>query len=277
MFLGLLSVGLAWGLEVASYNTWGLPPPLTRASRKSRLPGIARWLEERSFDLVGLSEVWGSAARLMSGPGLLAASQQRGDTGLAVQSRLPVGRARTLHFRDASGFDRFKQKGAMIVPVAAMEGQLTMVVTHLQASPRAAGVRATQLAELLVALENESGPVVLVGDFNFYAAEKEDQESGAALRGAGFVDSLEGSESPTHLREAERFDRIYVRNGREAGRLKLVVEESSVLGLGRLDPERRRAATERVEQDHAVGELLGRLSDHLPVRARIRLETGEAR
>lgn len=256
LFAPLLAAGLAWGtrLEVATYNTWGLPPPLARSSRGSRLPRIASWIDEHSFDLVGLSEVWGGSRALLPLSGLLAASRQRGDTGLAVRTRLPAGTPHTLHYRDARGFDRLKKKGALIVPVSLPEGALTMVVTHLQASAgsAAAEVRSWQVAELLAALDGVTDPVVLTGDFNFYAAQAADRASVAAIQGAGFLDTLDGSDAPTHQLEAERFDRIYVRDGRGGRRLRVVVEESAVL-------------------DGVVAAW----SDHLPVRARLRVLTPE--
>ncbi|MCA9495055.1 MAG: endonuclease/exonuclease/phosphatase family protein [Myxococcales bacterium] len=200
---------------MATLNAWGLPAPVA-ADRRGRLPRIARWVEERGYDLAGLQELWHGALRLFDAPGLTLPNQEH-DSGLALVTPHPVVSQRTLTFEAERGFDAWKAKGVLVAEVdAGAPEPLVVGVTHLQAggSARAAAVRELQVDELLAALP-EGRPTVLMGDFNLYEGQPADQATHQRLVDAGFVDVGEdqGAVGGTYPGLPDRFDRIWVRAG----------------------------------------------------------------
>ncbi len=201
-------------VELLTFNTWGLPAPVA-ASRSKRFPGIQRFLEDGVDDIVGLQEVWRGARRMLRLDRLLYPRMQ-GDSGLALRSAHPVRGRRSLRYQQASGFDRFKDKGAMLATVEhGSAGPLQVVVTHMQAgrSDRAVSARAAQVDELLALAAPLPDPVVLMGDFNLYADLDLDRASHQRLQQAGFVDvaAAVGATESTHASADERLDRVYAR------------------------------------------------------------------
>lgn len=153
------------------------------------------------------------------------------DSGLAVKLRQELGaraRVRTdlSHpFSRGVGWDWFKSKGVYAVDVALGDSaHVTVATTHLQAGRMFAGVRRSQLDELVATLDGVETAVVLMGDFNFHRDCHEDRAAQRVLRSAGFVDVAEAVDrpEPTYLTanpyvpksdSDERFDRIYIRDG----------------------------------------------------------------
>jgi len=234
-------------LEALSLNIWGLPWPLSR-QRARRFGRILRHFSGRSYDLVGLQEVWRPNRLTLPD---LRLPEARQDAGLALAGRLAgAARLRLRHFRDASGPDRLKAKGVLLAEASG----LVAGVTHLQAGRGGARIRARQVDEILALLQGLGAPLVLMGDFNFYRGDPTDAASAARLVDAGLIDCAvaAGATRPTYVHAnpfagarsaGERFDRIYARGG----------------GGWRLRPLRF--------------EVLGRiLSDHLLVYARLHLE-----
>ncbi len=200
-------------LDVATLNTWGLPRPFAN-DRRGRFPGISEFLEDSAFDLVGLQEVWDGARPLLQIPDLYLPNMGRGDSGLALATGLPLSGMQTLTFSGGSGTDRLKKKGVLSAVVEVPgAGSIQVLVTHLQSgdAPREARARSEQITELLTLLE--SGPAVVMGDFNLYAENPIDIETVALLEGAGLWDAAArvGVTDPTHPGEGERLDRIYAR------------------------------------------------------------------
>lgn len=233
-------------LDVLTLNTWGLPTPVAW-DRRGRMPDIARLVKDEPPDAVGLQEVWRGALHLLDLD--LVRPDLDGDSGLAVVTPHPVLRRSAVAYAEATGTDRLKRKGVLATQIDLPDaGPTWIVVTHLQSSdnPEAARVRAGQVDLLLAATSGEEGPAVLMGDFNFYEGNVEDQRTARRLRDAGWVDSTDvaGGAEPTFPGNGERFDRILVRAG--AGRC--------------LTPE-------QVEVVHPRT----RLSDHQPVRATLRV------
>jgi endonuclease/exonuclease/phosphatase family metal-dependent hydrolase len=218
-------------LSVATLNTWGLPAPVA-SDRRGRLPLIANWLSERSYDVAGLEELWAGARQWFPLRDLVL-PQQRGDSGLALVTSWPVAKTMSHVFTYERGFDKLKAKGLLTAEVE-IEGTPVLVgVTHLQAggSPRHAAVRALQIVEILSFLEeheSDTMPVVLMGDFNLYDELVMDDRSRRSLESAGFVDAAQatGTYDGTYPGYPDRFDRIYVRNHDS---LSLVPEQSEVI------------------------------------------------
>ena len=233
-------------LDVLTLNTWGLPTPVAW-DRRGRMPDIAQLVTEDAPDVVGLQEVWRGALHLLDLD--LVRPDLAGDSGLALVTPHPVLRRSATAYDEASGSDRLKRKGVLATQIDLPDaGPSWIVVTHLQASDsaEAAQIRADQVDTLLRATSDEQGPAVLMGDFNFYAGNAEDQRSAARLRDAGWVDSTDvaGGAEATYPGNGERFDRILVRAS-----------------------DSRCLAPERVEVLHPRT----RLSDHQPVRASLRV------
>lgn len=215
-------------LRVATLNAWGLPAPVA-ADRRGRMPRIARWVEDRGYDVAGLQELWHGALRLFDAPNLTLPNQES-DSGLALVTRHPVLSSHTVTFREERGFDAWKAKGVLLAEVApgGATEPLVVGVTHLQAGggARAAQVRESQVVELLAALPDDR-PTVLLGDFNLYDDQPADVASYDRLRAAGFVDVGEdrGALGGTYPGLPDRFDRIWVRaSGRclEAERAEVI-------------------------------------------------------
>jgi len=208
-------------LEILTLNVWGLPWPIAK-HRRRRFADIARSFAGRTDHLVGLQELWADAVPHLRLEGLRRGRRSR-DSGLALGGTLASGAAADVHhFRAARGTDVFKAKGVLEgelnIPTL---GRVRVLVTHLQAHREHAKVRASQVDEILE--RNDSRPVVLMGDFNFYDDHPEDRASERRLEEAGFVDvAVEvGRPEPTYDPEnpyvrgsrGQRFDRILVRGG----------------------------------------------------------------
>ncbi len=206
-------------LDVVTLNLWGLPPPLAWPPRHRRFPRAFRYL--RSFDVAAVQELWrplpwGLAAMA---PPAWAAHEPR--AGLALAARYPV--VETAHHdyrRGGRAHERvWLRKGFLRATLAAPSlpgGVIDVVTTHLAAyaRPGDASGRARQIDELLDALERRRAPVVLLGDFNFYAGDAIDETSAARLVDAGFVDGAAAHDASLTYefgRERERFDRVLVR------------------------------------------------------------------
>lgn len=236
-------------LDVATLNTWGLPFPVAK-HRARRMPEIAEYLDDESFDVVGLQEVWKGARRWWDRDDVLLASRDRGDTGLALATPHPVDAQQVVHFSAARGPDKLKHKGVLRSRVH-LPGRrdLWTLVTHLQAGngDRAATVRADQVSELLRVLGDVDGPVLVLGDFNL-SDSAIDRDTEARLLAAGLVDAGESADEPTYRGGNHRLDRVFVRSG---GDVDLVPVGATVVQYGDDLPE---------------------LSDHLPVSVRLAWE-----
>jgi endonuclease/exonuclease/phosphatase family metal-dependent hydrolase len=243
-------------LDLLTVNLWGLPWPFARA-RLERKQRLAAHLAEGAYDLVGIQELWWPWRRAFEVPALQVPRSRR-DSGLALAGRLRARNdVRVAHFRHHRGSDRLKRKGVLWAEVETPDaGTLRVGVTHLQAERRGARIRALQIEEIIARVEAERAPVLLMGDFNFYADSEEDVRSAERLCAAGLVDAALalGREEPTYGVNhpyargggaGERFDRVYLRAGARAS-------------LHPLDAE-------------VIGVAGGAVSDHHPVRVRVRI------
>lgn len=212
-------------LDLLTVNLWGLPWPVAR-ERRGRKRRLSEHLEQRTYDLVGIQELWRPWHRAFETRDLVLPRSRR-DSGLALAARLPVRDVRIEHFRHHRGIDRLKRKGVLLSVVETPAGaRMSVCVVHLQAGPRFGAVRSKQLDELLAALESEARATILMGDFNFYRGNETDRASAHRLRDAGFVDAAPAlsqlddtycSANPYVRRRgiANRFDRVYLRDARD--------------------------------------------------------------
>jgi endonuclease/exonuclease/phosphatase family metal-dependent hydrolase len=208
-------------LDLLTVNVWALPWPFARdlAERQRR---FREHLAQAAYHVVGIQELWWPWHRALRLDSMVSGRGRR-DTGLALAGRLGIGKASIHHFRRHAGLDRLKRKGVLSAR-AHLDGgvPLAVHVTHLQAGPLRAGIRARQVDELLTLIARNDAPAILMGDFNFYAQDAEDLESCARLRAAGFVDTADGDARSTYSRANryarrrycdQRFDRVFIRSG----------------------------------------------------------------
>ena len=245
---------MQFDLDLLTVNLWGLPWPVAR-HRGGRGRRFLEHLRDRSYDLVGIQELWWPWRRSAKRAPMHVPKSRR-DSGLALAGRLHLGETRVEHFRDHGGVDSLKRKGVLRARAQSPAGaELSVAVVHLQAGRRNGALRSRQLEQLLAALESECRPVVLMGDFNFYAGVAEDQQSAHRLGSAGFADAalalgrceatfVASNPYVPRWHRPERFDRVYLR---DAGGVALRPLETEVV------------RTERP------------LSDHHPLRARVRV------
>lgn len=225
-------------LDVLTMNLWGLPWPLAR-DRTARKRRFLDHLLDTTYDIVGIQELWWPWRAAFQLESLLLPESRR-DSGLALASRLEAThRPRLRHFRSGNGIERLKRKGVMTARVSPEAGgeQISVHVTHLQAGPRKGEVRARQVDELLDIMAADSGPAIVMGDFNFHAGDPADENAIARLAAEGYADAVpEGGENePTYessnpyvrrRRCAERFDRVFLKSGRGT---RLVTKAARVL------------------------------------------------
>lgn len=231
-----LQTGGEQQITVATLNTWGLPSPVAR-DRRGRLPLIASWLRERSYDLTGLEELWQGARRWLLFTELVFPAQ-RGDSGLAIVTDWPLYHTVSHVFGAERGIDSWKAKGLLAAEVRIDETALRFGVTHLQSGGgvRNAAVRALQVDEILETLDEGfpgtgDVPVVLLGDFNLYDDIALDQRTRSVLEEAGFVDVAvaTGTLGPTYPGMPDRFDRVWVR---QTATTAIVPRQSQILAKG---------------------------------------------
>ena len=231
-------------LVVSSWNTWGLPAPMSK-DRKARFERIDKDLEAPEADLIALQEVWGGAKPLLPRVHLIAREE---DSGLAFVSPKRTLRDMSFHPFVVNGrFEGWKTKGVLAAVSELADGTDLMVVnTHFQAgrSERWARNRASDTDVLLAAVEGWAGPVLVAGDFNFYSESAVDADNAERLWDAGFADIAEtlGAVTITYPRERERFDRIYLRGGDDVCLQPLDLDVHDYQGL-RLSDHRRVMAT----------------------------------
>lgn len=243
------AVGDVDHLDVLSFNVWGLPPPLA-PDRAGRLARVAGWMTELAPDVVAFQELWTGAVPMFDLP--VHRSALSGDSGLAVHTRHVVQEVEALRFSRARGFDALKQKGALRGRLVRAEGpDVWLVVTHLQAGHGRgnAAVREAQVRELLAWIDEIDGPVLVVGDFNMDRQDVEDLPALRTLADAGLTDTAEQLDVlDATYPDGRRYDRIFARDG---GGWRVVAEVAEVM-------------------PHGPTTL--RLSDHRPLRTRLRLE-----
>jgi endonuclease/exonuclease/phosphatase family metal-dependent hydrolase len=233
-------------LTVSSWNTWGLPAPISR-DRKARFERINSDLEQPEVDLVALQEVWGGAKPLLPKVQLIAREE---DSGLAFVSARRKLRDIAFHPFVVNGrFEGWKTKGVLAAVSELEDGtDLLVLNTHFQAgrAERWAKNRASDVDVLLQAIADWTGPVLAAGDFNFYAESPTDEANVERLWDAGFEDVAEtlGVHTITFRREQERFDRIYLRSGGDVCLRPLDFDVTEYTEMRLSDHERVRATIE---------------------------------
>lgn len=262
--------GSVTSVTVATFNVWGLPSWVNRAS-SARYPKIARRLAQMGTDVVLLQEVWTrrsfeELSGLRHGPARewWTASARHpgtflGQNGLLTLSKYPIVGASVRHFSSASLPDSLMHKGALKVTVRLNSGERVNVWNvHLQ-DGGAGRVRARQVRELVDWVrKTDDGQIadIVSGDFT---STPESAEFRLLEAGIGpDVHQLAGNAPfPTWdgLKKApeggEALDHLFIRT--------------------RLPREEVQAVPWRI---FAASRLKERLSDHLGLEATVRFGVG---
>lgn len=257
MIVAILGCALAQAgdVDVVTLNTWGLPSPIT-PDRAGRLGRAESWIDGLQADVVGLEEVWrGARPFLVSLPGLHL-PDATADSGLGLVTPHEVEGLGVRSYRSARGLDALKSKGLLQATVQLADGPVAVFVTHLQAGRSAndAAVRADQVDQLLAQVSRVGLPAIIMGDFNLYDKQPDDDATAQQLIDAGLVDAAAtaGVIEPTYPGYPDRYDRIYVLDSDTS---HWTVIGAQVIGYDK-DPDT--PAPDRV-------------SDHSPVTAKLHL------
>jgi endonuclease/exonuclease/phosphatase family metal-dependent hydrolase len=96
-------------------------------------------------------------------------------SGLWIVSRIPLEEIHSIQFKIASGFDRFANKGAILLEGEWHKQAFQLVATHIQSDDYIWDIREQQLKDiynqLLVPYSRVGIPQIICGDFNTDHAE----------------------------------------------------------------------------------------------------------
>jgi endonuclease/exonuclease/phosphatase (EEP) superfamily protein YafD len=171
-------------LRLGTFNVWGLPAPFARHAEQ-RIEKVAARLSDLDLDVLLVQEAWMTQMRekLMraaqdAGFHLSASRPEARSGGLLVFSRLPIREARFEPFRFRGDPERVLEgeylagKGFLVLTLDAPDGPIRLVDTHLIAHYRRdepwldSPMRTVQLLEIVQAVRQLDGLVVIGGDFN---------------------------------------------------------------------------------------------------------------
>jgi endonuclease/exonuclease/phosphatase family metal-dependent hydrolase len=183
-------------LRVATLNIGGLPwwlkgerlmrDPSQPAKKLDRYVQIGRSLRERSFDLVGVQEMFDSRTVSVAREAGLAYRAHGGSVhgtlgvlggdGLMILSRYPIEWSEMRPFTSTTGVERWVRKGALFARIV-LPGNRKLLVTNVHtisstsyiSSARAEGIRTAQMSELRGWQQELREPGIgelTLGDFN---------------------------------------------------------------------------------------------------------------
>ena len=176
-------------LRLGTFNVWGLPEAFSD-DVSSRMRGLAARLPGLDLDLLLIQEAWTDEVRETLREAALAAGFEVAEGGLSngglmVFSRLPIRSSRFEGFRFRGDPERLSQgeflggKGFQTLSIDGEQGPFTLINTHLHARYRRSrprlnsAVRTAQLLQIIGAMSDLEGSVVIGGDFN---CTREDME-----------------------------------------------------------------------------------------------------
>jgi len=98
-------------------------------------------------------------------------------SGLWIASRIPLNEIHSIRFGIASGFDRFANKGAILLEGEWHKQAFQLVATHIQSDDYGWEIREQQIKDihnkLLMPYSRDGIPQIICGDFNTDHAETE--------------------------------------------------------------------------------------------------------
>jgi endonuclease/exonuclease/phosphatase family metal-dependent hydrolase len=168
--------------RLGTFNVWGLPEAFGD-DVSSRMRGLAKRLPGVDLDILLIQEAWTEEVRDTLREAALAADFEVADGlgangGLMAFSRLPIRESRFEVFRFRGDPERLVQgeflggKGFQTLELEAPHGRISVINTHLHARysrsrPRLnSAVRTAQLLQIIGAMNDLDGTIVVGGDFN---------------------------------------------------------------------------------------------------------------
>ncbi len=169
-------------LRLGTFNVWGLPEAFSD-DVSSRMRGLAARLPALDLDCLLIQEAWTEEVRdTLREAALVAnfevAGGEPANGGLMVLSRLPIRSSRFETFRFRGDPERLVQgeflggKGFQTLSIEGAFGTFSLINTHLHARYRRSrprlnsAVRTAQLLQIIGAMNDLEGDVVVGGDFN---------------------------------------------------------------------------------------------------------------
>jgi endonuclease/exonuclease/phosphatase family metal-dependent hydrolase len=169
-------------LRLGTFNVWGLPEAFAD-DVSARMRGLASRLPGVDLDVLFIQEAWTDEVRDTLRKAALAADFEVAEGldssgGLMVFSRLPIRTSEFEIFRFRGDPERLAQgeflggKGFQTLTLEGENGPLSVINTHLHARYRRSrprlnsAVRTAQMMQIIGAMSELDGTVVVGGDFN---------------------------------------------------------------------------------------------------------------
>jgi len=176
-------------LRLGTFNVWGLPEAFAD-DVSSRMRGLASRLPGVDLDVLLIQEAWTDEVRDTLRRAALAADFEvaaghDASGGLMVFSRLPIRTSEFESFRFRGDPERLAQgeflggKGFQTLTLEGENGPFSVINTHLHARYRRfrpqlnSAVRTAQMMQIIGAMNEIDGTVVVGGDFNCTSEDAE--------------------------------------------------------------------------------------------------------
>lgn len=226
-------------LKILSWNIYMLPHLDFKNSNKMRAAAIAKELNLSDYSIIIFQEAFDINARnkirevlkqnfpFFYGPANNSSwYSTHTSSGLWIASRIPLNEIYSIRFGIASGFDRFANKGAILLEGEWHKQVFQLVATHIQSDDYPWDIREQQIRDihnkLLLPYSRDGIPQIICGDFNTDHAETShyntmltviDAQDGELTGIEKYSFSSEGNEITKGLNEKPRLiDYILLRN-----------------------------------------------------------------
>jgi endonuclease/exonuclease/phosphatase family metal-dependent hydrolase len=177
-------------MKILSWNIFMLPHLDFRNSNRLRAEALAKELERTDYTIIVFQEAFDSKSRqrirevlqknfpFFYGP----ANPSRWfslntSSGLWIVSRIPLKEIGSIRFNCTCGFDRFANKGAILLEGEWSGYPFQLIAVHIQSDEHPWEIRENQMKDLykrLLLPNNKPGvPQIICGDFNTDKSESE--------------------------------------------------------------------------------------------------------
>ena len=175
-------------MKVLTWNIYMLPHSNLVNSNRRRARGLAQELSRSDYTIIVFQEAFDPGARkiirevlkknfpFFYGPANNSKWYSiHTSSGLWIASRIPLQEKTTIRYIGARGFDRFANKGAILLEGSWKGQPFQLVATHIQSDDYPWTVREKQIDDLhrflLVPYFKSGVPQIICGDFNTDKAE----------------------------------------------------------------------------------------------------------
>lgn len=175
-------------LKVLSWNIFMLPHLVFKNSNRLRAAAIAKELNQSDYSIIVFQEAFDRKSRniirevlhenfpFFYGPVNNSSwYSTQTSSGLWIASKIPLNEIQSIRFDIASGFDRFANKGAILMEGEWHKQVFQLVATHIQSDDYGWEIREQQIRDihnkLLKPYSKDGIPQIICGDFNTDHAE----------------------------------------------------------------------------------------------------------